>query len=536
MYFTFVCDNCTKRLKVRQDYSGKRTRCPYCRASILVPAPPAPENLLNFAEPGKSTTEGERKPDAATEQPKKPAVEASVEEAASGTEVSLWKTGLIGFASFVVIYAVLYPLPAKFYLRELLYERSWVQFAEMFLACWSAAMLVIKFRKLAVQRESMLLDPLPEQISQQITPASAEQFIQHIRGLPIRSGESFLINRVRRGLEHFGILKSTSEVTSRVASQSDIDGNAVDSSYALLKVFIWAIPILGFIGTVMGIGAAVGSFSATMSAANDMSALKDSFNNVTSGLATAFDTTLLALALSMMIMFPMSWLQKAEQDLLNWVDEYCNENLFRRLRAESGGDLSPGIDQKALQAAIDAAMVGHHAELQTWNKKLEAIGETLTQQVAKGWAAADKQMQARHGQLSKELTSSVQAFQELAGELKRLAEEQAVAMAQLSQKTSETQNSLATAMEQSAGTVADIGQRTADTQKTVATAMQQSADAIRASANSFQGYFTAVEKGVNSLNRALVQLGEKQVLLQVPAPARRSGWWPFGSRNSGKGR
>ena len=40
-------------------------------------------------------------------------------------------------------------------------------------------------------------------------------------------------------------------------SQSEIDATMVDSSYVLIKVFIWAIPILGFIGTVLGISEAV---------------------------------------------------------------------------------------------------------------------------------------------------------------------------------------------------------------------------------------------------------------------------------------
>ena len=42
-------------------------------------------------------------------------------------------------------------------------------------------------------------------------------------------------------------------------------------------------------------------------------------------------TTLIALVMSLIVMFPTSSLQKMEEDLLNWVDEYCNENLLKRL-------------------------------------------------------------------------------------------------------------------------------------------------------------------------------------------------------------
>lgn len=63
-------------------------------------------------------------------------------------------------------------------------------------------------------------------------------------------------------------------------------------------------------------------------------------------------------------MFPTTAMQKAEDDLLNGVDEYCNENLLKRLK-DGNRDVpaAAGVDPKALQAAIDAALAPHHAEL-----------------------------------------------------------------------------------------------------------------------------------------------------------------------------
>ena len=97
-----------------------------------------------------------------------------------------------------------------------------------------------------------------------------------------------------------------------LASQSEIDATAVDSSYTFLKVCIWAIPIIGFIGTVQGISEAVAGFSGSLEAARDIDVLKNSLNDITTGLAVAFDTTLVALIMSLIVMFPMSSLQKAE--------------------------------------------------------------------------------------------------------------------------------------------------------------------------------------------------------------------------------
>ena len=106
----------------------------------------------------------------------------------------------------------------------------------------------------------------------------------------------------------------------------------VDSSYVLIKVFIWAIPILGFIGTVLGISNAVSSFGGEMGAAADIEVIKEQLGQVTGGLSEAFDTTLVSLIFSLFVMFPTSIMQKDEEDLLNKVDEYCNEYFLKRLR------------------------------------------------------------------------------------------------------------------------------------------------------------------------------------------------------------
>jgi len=535
MYFEFTCAQCNKRLKIREEYANKKTRCPYCHYTQVPTAPPAPPDTgdpLSFLEQGTAAPrEGAQRegvpregvpregvpreggpreggpreggPSPAARQERKPAAGGSDDDSASGTEVSIWKTGLLGFAIFVAVYTVLYPFQNS-YLGALLWRRGWVQFAEVFLAAWSGVILVFKTRKLTKQKESMLFDLLPNDISRDINAQNTGQFIRHIRGLPVQPGQSFLVNRVLRGLEHFGILGSSGEVSGRLASQSDIDSNAVDSSYSLIKVFVWAIPILGFIGTVQGIGQAVGAFSATMSAAGDMSALKDSFNLVTAGLATAFDTTLLALVLSMFIMFPMSSTQKSEQDLLNWVDEYCNENLLKRLKEHAGVDLPSGVDQKALQAAIEAAMVPHHAEFRAWGQKLEALGDNFSRQMAKTWSQTEEQIRTRHAQAMKEIVKATETFQESAERLKTASEKQASAMA-------------------------DLAKRTAEIQDKLAASIQHSAESIGGLAESVPRYLAALGQALSGLNEVLGQLGEKQVVVQ--AAPRRRGWFFFSRRD-----
>ena len=43
MYFNFPCSNCSKNLKVREEFRGRKAKCPYCRATVTIPQRTAPE-------------------------------------------------------------------------------------------------------------------------------------------------------------------------------------------------------------------------------------------------------------------------------------------------------------------------------------------------------------------------------------------------------------------------------------------------------------------------------------------------------------
>lgn len=390
MYFKLSCPNCGKNLKVTEKHVGRKATCPYCKTSIVVPSPTeevaAEDEAQEFF---KSLNTGE----AATSlrsrksgEPSKRAAAGAAHSESSTSDVSMLWTGLIAAAITLAVSAVMIPF-REYYLGQLLLARGWVPFVLVLLTGWSLAILVAKARKIARQRESMLLDVLPVSVSKEITVDSIDKFQEHIRTLPMLPAESFLINRVWRGLDHFRVRKSAAEVATILASQSEIDATTIASSYTIPKVFIWAIPILGFIGTVIGIGSAVSGFSGTLEGANDVNMLKESLNNVTGGLATAFDTTLIALVLSMVVKFPASSLQKREEDLLNSVDEYCNENLLKRLN--DGGVGAAGGSN--LPAAIEG-------QLRAWQKKFESLGDKLSGDVVDGWHKINDEILAQEDQ------------------------------------------------------------------------------------------------------------------------------------------
>ncbi|HVR10975.1 MAG TPA: MotA/TolQ/ExbB proton channel family protein [Thermoanaerobaculia bacterium] len=241
---------------------------------------------------------------------------------------------------------------------------SWVPPLEVFLASWGAAMLIQKYRLRRAQ-EAMLdratpviLDLLPERI----TISATSPLIAKLQVMFSRWHQSFLLRRIVKLLARFDDTGDRSEVRALLATQSEIDGTALKSSYTMLRVFIWAIPILGFIGTVIGLQEAIKGFVGL----NDIERLQQQLAPITSGLGGAFQATLIALSFSLLIMFPTSASEKAEWRLLNYVDDYCNDLIIPRLGvridAVAPADLPAALNQAAgdagekFAAAIKLAM------------------------------------------------------------------------------------------------------------------------------------------------------------------------------------
>ena len=360
----------------------------------------------------------------------------------------------------------------------------------------------------------MLLDVLPTEISDEITVDSLDAFITHINELPGASSDSFLINRVVRGIEHFRVRKSAAETVTMMESQSAIDANNVAGSYTILKVFIWSLPILGFIGTVMGVSTAVASLANSLSGGGSMEAMKSALQEVFGGLGTAFDTTLLALIMSMLVKIPASALQKNEEDLITSVDEYCNENLLRRLNdGRDGGAVrsAAGSEDTAIfREAVEQALGTQHAEMERWLDKLDAIGGRLTEQVSKGWDNVNDRIE----QQQKEHVATLHQQQ---------LDQQGRLQAQLDQ--------MANAADKIQNSLTDLATQTAAIQSQVTATYTKTGESL-------ENHLTGVESGLTSLSHVLTQLGEQKVVIQqVQQEPLKAGW--FGGskrRNNGSGR
>ena len=134
--------------------------------------------------------------------------------------------------------------------------------------------------------------------------------------------DSILVKTLKMACTKFRANKSVQETMDAVQIQSEMNLNYLDTSFSIIRYLAWSIPSIGFIGTVIGISGALGKVD--QAAAGDLSA-------VTALLGTAFDTTLVALFLSIILMFRVHRVQQTEELFIISVQDYLMTNFVNRI-------------------------------------------------------------------------------------------------------------------------------------------------------------------------------------------------------------
>jgi len=197
------------------------------------------------------------------------------------------------------------------------------------LFCVGISSLAMKVGDLARQRSQPDDDLLPPIPAGGQDPAEAADL-----GTTLPEVDGYLPRRLREALDFVVRTGSPEDLEDHLKYLSDLDAARAAQSYGLVRFIVWAIPIMGFLGTVIGITVAIANLSPTQ---------LENISGVVAGLGTAFDTTATALALSMLLMFLQFLVDRSEQALLARVDETAWRLLagrFQPLGADEGTALA----------------------------------------------------------------------------------------------------------------------------------------------------------------------------------------------------
>ena len=191
--------------------------------------------------------------------------------------------------------------------------------------------VVVRFLRGGKELRQVRLGLLPEDEETMLRAKDLGRIYADVRPSPlVESG--FLQRLVGRVVLQFQSSRSVDQANALLNSSLELFQHELDLKYNMLRYLSWLIPTLGFIGTVIGIALALGKAGKmNMNDLNDPTALGVWMGDLTGTLALAFNTTLVALLLSAVLVFLMHLAQGREETALNRSGQYCLDNLINRL-------------------------------------------------------------------------------------------------------------------------------------------------------------------------------------------------------------
>lgn len=232
-----------------------------------------------------------------------------------------------------------------------------------FVFIWTIADLILKLRVARVN-ESDLARSEVRKLAKRVREEPTEAVLQRLRGWDTAMLMRPVGKRVLWLLQHLDTVDAqrAHELTRH---QSDLESDSAASGYRTVRLFIWAMPILGFIGTVLGISLAVGSFSeflTTNVSIDEIDRVTAELGNVASGLSFAFDTTLLGLLAGLAASVASSGVQSKEERFLTGLEE-LSLRIMESTGPVNGGARAAAEVGTAIGAEFDQMMQARLQEL-----------------------------------------------------------------------------------------------------------------------------------------------------------------------------
>jgi biopolymer transport protein ExbB/TolQ len=198
------------------------------------------------------------------------------------------------------------------------------QQATIIIAIWALILAGMRFRELKAQRELLSAGYVKRQAGVVILPSDAREYLRTFEQLPPKERNSVLPRVLAAALKRFGATGNVQDASQMVHNTCESEHNRLDAELAILRFSVWVAPALGFVGTVRGIGLALQG--AELAVKGDTSA-------VTNGLGISFNSTLVALTLSILLMYVLHEIQLSQERLVLDTENYAEEELISRLHS-----------------------------------------------------------------------------------------------------------------------------------------------------------------------------------------------------------
>jgi biopolymer transport protein ExbB/TolQ len=194
------------------------------------------------------------------------------------------------------------------------------------LMLWSLLLLGRQAQDTRLSRQLLDREYVKIGDGQVVLPEDARVYSRPLESLPAAEQSRFLPRLLMVAYNRFGATRSVQDAAEAVRDECDFEVASMDTKLSMVRFTAWAIPAVGFVGTVRGIGAALQEAQGAMG--GDIS-------GVTMGLGVTFNATLTALVCCIVVMFWMHQLQQFQDRLVLDCRTYVDRQLLRKLRVVS---------------------------------------------------------------------------------------------------------------------------------------------------------------------------------------------------------
>jgi biopolymer transport protein ExbB/TolQ len=201
--------------------------------------------------------------------------------------------------------------------------KDYEQESEIILMLWALAIITLKWRSQSLERRTLQADLLRLPEGMKILPEDTREYARQVENLDAEQRNLLVPRAILAALARFGATRSVQDAATVAHGVCQSEAERLDSELSMLRYIAWAIPAIGFIGTVRGIGDALSE--AHKAVAGDIS-------GVTEGLGVAFNSTLIALLLSILLMFLLHQLQLLQERHVLDTETYIDQRVIRNMQ------------------------------------------------------------------------------------------------------------------------------------------------------------------------------------------------------------
>ena len=190
---------------------------------------------------------------------------------------------------------------------------------------WALAIMGYKARDILQERKLLELDLVPIAEGMRILPEDTREFARQFQALPEENQRMVLPRALMNALRRFNSTRNIQDVSASTNIVLESEADRLESELSMIRYISWAIPSIGFIGTVRGIGEAL---------AQADKAVQGDIAGVTQSLGVAFNSTFIALLISIFLMFLVYQIQLLQERLVFDSQIYMDEKLIRHMKGD----------------------------------------------------------------------------------------------------------------------------------------------------------------------------------------------------------